>query len=222
MTTTCQEIIARARSFSILNTALTSDTAEMLSRIRADQRELRAMLAAETRDFFQSQTTKSSNAAASGRVVSIAALTPPLERILKVELLNGTEVNQVDVIDPDAELAPRYIVRGQNLIEWRNEWDTGSANLVRLTITYVGAPTDISPTGALTQTVSIPDEWTDLLALPLAAYCVHKDAGRDTAEYDRLMAMNASRRTAFLEYLQHYGGIEARRFDVPAPAGTKK
>lgn len=222
MTTTCQDIVSRARGFSILNPVLTSDTAEMLSRIRADQRELRATLAGQTRDFFQLTAAVASSAAALNRTADLTQLSPPLERILKVELPGGTEVSQVDVLDPDAELAPRYTVRGTFLVEWKKEWNTATSTSVALTVTYVYAPTDIDPTGALTQPVSLPDEWTDLLALLLAAYCVHKDVGRDSAEYDRLMAMYTQRSAAFLEYLSHYGGLESRRFDIPTPMRTKK
>lgn len=223
MTTTCQQVVTSARSFSILNPTLTTDATEMLTRIRHDQRELFAMLAGETREFFQSVWSAGSSVASSGRTIALADFDPPLERILKVEKLStGEEINQVDVLDPDAELAPRYVVRGTSLVEWRNEWNTANALSVALRITYVYAPTDIDPTGALTQTITVPDEWGDILALSLAAYCVHKDVGRESAEYDRLVAMHTARVAAFLEYLKHYGGVESRRFELPTPRQRKK
>jgi hypothetical protein len=222
VTTLCQDIVNRARAFSLLNPSLTTDTAEMLSRIRTDQRELCTMVAAASRDFFQTVATPKSSAAPQNRVVDLAALELPVERILKVELPGGGEVSQVDILDPDAELAPRYTVRGYQLVEWLKEWDTATNGQVTLTVTYVYAPTDILATGTLAQPVSIPDEWTDLLVLPLAAYLCHKDVGREESEYQRIVAMLAAKQAAFLEFLGHYGGVEARRFDLPKPIGTKK
>lgn len=222
MTTTCADIVARARGFSLLNPSLTTDAVEMLSRIRSDQRELRAMLAAASRDLYQVRVDVTSSEGAQNRTLAFADLELPVERILKLELPSGLEASQVDVLDPDAELAPRYTVRGLTLVEWKNEWDTASSAAVPLVLTYVVAPTDITLTDGLAQLVSVPDDWADLLALPLAAYCVHKDVGRESVEYDRLVALLAAKQAAFEEYLGHYGGVESRRFDLPKPMGTKR
>jgi hypothetical protein len=40
VTTSCSDVVSRARSFNALNTALTTDTVEMLSRIKADQQRV--------------------------------------------------------------------------------------------------------------------------------------------------------------------------------------
>lgn len=225
MSTTCQTIVTRAKAFSSLNSPLTSDAQEMLSRIRADQRAAFSLAASVTRDYFQSSQALTSTSAVAGRTVDLNGLTQPLDRILKVVLPSGTEISQVDVLDLDAELAPRYRVAGKTLIEINNEWNTPVvATAVSLTVTYVFAPTDIDPTNAagLGQSVSVPDEWIDLLVLPLAMYLVQKDPGRPEEEYDRIEKMKSDKEDAFVEYLQHYGGIEVRRFDIPKPIGTKK
>lgn len=222
MSVTCQTIVTRAASFSALNAPLVSDRAEMLSRIRADQQEVFTSIAGLTRDRFQTTTTLASTTGASGRSVDLSTLTLPVERVLKITLPSGEEVSQVDILDQDADLAPRYMVQGTRLIEVENDWDTATTGSVTLTITYVTGMTDIDPSGAYTQAVSVPDQWIDLLVLPLAMYLVQKDPGRDPAEYTRLETMLAGRQQAFVSYLTTYGGTAVRRFDIPSPRSPQK
>jgi hypothetical protein len=114
MTITCQTIVDRAKSTSPLNSALASDRAEMLSRIRADQQELFTVFAGRSRDRFQTTAAiASSEWILRHGVFTLSAITPPVERVLQLTLGDGRDASQVDVLDVDAELAPRYFVRGQ-------------------------------------------------------------------------------------------------------------
>lgn len=227
MTTTCQAIVDRAKSTSPLNSVLAGDRAEMLSRIRADQQQLFTVVAGLTRDRFQATAALVSTLGSSGRVFDLAPVSPVVERVLKLTLADGREANQVDVLDVDAELSPRYFVRGQTLIEVSNDWATASG-AVTGTLVYVYGMTDIDPAGTLTQLVTVPDPWIDLLVLPLAMYFFQKDPGREEAEYGRLAAMLGSfeersgRRGAFLDYLENYGGVESKRFLQPTPPESRK
>lgn len=220
MTTTCQDIINRAKSFNTLNTPLASDPTEMLSRIRADQQALFTENAGVTRDRFQTTKSISSTIGSSLRSFDLSAITPPIERVLMLTLGDGTEVSQIDVQDPQAEFAPRYLVRGQTLVEVSNDWGSGGA--VAATLIYVYGATSIDINGVLTQLVSIPDEWTDLLVLPLAQYLFQKDPGRDPAEGVRIDTMLAGRQKAFLDYLVNYGGVEVKRFIQPSPQASSQ
>lgn len=220
MTTTCQNVIDRAKGFSTLNTPLTGDKTEMLSRILADQQEVFTSIAGLTRDRFQAAVGVTSSVGVSGRFIDLAALVPvnpPVERVLTLILADGREANQVDVLDIDAELKPRYTVRGQLLVEVGNDWNTASNAAVSAILTYVYGPAPIDPLGALTQLVSVPDAWIDLLVLPLAIYLTQKDPGRDPAEAERLEAKLSKRQDAFVTYLTNYGGVVVKRFDLPSP-----
>lgn len=219
MTTACSSIVSRAQAMSALNTPLTSDRAVMLSRIRADQQALFTSVAGLTRDYFQTTASVVSSVATSGRVLSLSALV--VERVIRVDLSDGREASQVDVQDVEAELAPRYFVRGQTLMEVSNDWNTASSAAVSATVTYVYGPTDIDPDGALTQTVTVPDTFTDLLVIPLAMFLHNSDPGRDPAEYERLATMLDEKSTAFVSFLQNYGGVTSRRFDLPSPQSVK-
>lgn len=227
MTTTCQTIVTRATAASPLNPVLATDRAEMLSRIQADQQELFTDLAGLTRDRFQTAASVTSTGGSSARVIDVSSLTLPLERVLKLTLQDGRDANQVDVLDLEAELSPRYLVRGQTFIEVANDWAT-VAGPVTATLVYVYGMTAIDPTGQLTQAVSVPDDWIDLLVLPLAMWFFQKDPGRDEAEYARLAGMlgdfdaRTGRRGAFLAYLENYGGVESRRFIQPSATDGRK
>lgn len=224
MTTTCQFIVDRATSFSTLNRALTSDRAEMLSRIRADQQALFTSTADLTRDRYKAATSLASTVGSSGRAFELEPSTPiapPIERVLQLKLGDGREASQVDELDVDAEYAPRYFVRGTRLIEVLNDWSS-TAGAVTATLLYVYGMTDIDPAGQLTQAVSVPDRWIDVLVLPLAMYLHQKDPGRDAKEYDRLATMMEDRYTDYLAFLGHFGGVESRRFWLPTPPESKK
>lgn len=220
MTTTVQQIFVRARQTSPKNTPLVNSQAEILARIDADQQDLFATISGHTRDRFQISTVVTSTNASQNRSYDLSALTPPLERVLQITNYDGRLINQIDVLDPDAEFAPRYTIQGQRLVEWLSEWSTVSG-AVTATLIYVYGPTAMNLSGDYTQTVTIPDTFADLLVWPLAKYFAGlRDAGPTEIQvYD---AMLASRRNAFIEYLQNYGGVESRRFVIPQPAETGK
>lgn len=214
MTTSCQQIYVRARQTSPANAALVPQPAEVLARIESEQQTLFASLAGITRDRFQTTATLTSTGGLSGRVIDLSALSPVCERVLRVTLSDGREARQVDVLDVDAELAPRYIVRGKTLIELSNEWKAAGGT-VTATVVYVYGPTSIVPNTDYTQTVSVPDEWADLLMLPLAAYFARQRGSENEAEsYESRLS---DRTQAFVASLTNFGGVEAQRFILPTP-----
>jgi hypothetical protein len=220
VTTSCADIIARAGSFNALNSALTGDAVEMLSRIRADQQRIFTAVAGQTRDRFKGVSVLSSGTGSSARAFDLSGVTPPIERILKLTLADGREASQVDELDTAAELSPRYFVRGTTLYEVSNDWSAVSG-AVTATLVYVFGATAISPTGGLAQNVTIPDEWIDVLVIPLAAYLHTKDPGRDPSEYEKLVGMLDEAQQGFVNYLTAYGGITSTRFSIPNPLRTQ-
>lgn len=231
MSTTCQTIYARAKRFSLMNASLAPTKPEVLARIESEQQAVFAMLASQHRDRYQVSTTANSTNAASSREIDLSVITPVVLRVLKLAITSsGEEVNQVDVLDQDADFAPRYFVRGQKLIEVGSDW--GASGVIGMTLIYVQGPTAITASGAYSQTITIPDEWADLLVLPLAMY-LFQIAGpmantdqapqfRTAEEYQRLEKLLAEKREAFAEYLKNYGGVEVRRFMLPTTRETRK
>jgi hypothetical protein len=223
VTTTCQFIIDRARSANPLNGPLTADSTDMMTQIRSIQQRAFTAVAGLTRDRFKATASVSSTNGSSARTAQLSSITPPIERVLQVKLAgSGEEVHQVDELDVEAELAPRYFVRGTQLVEVGNDW-SAAAGAVALTLLYVYGPTAITVTASPPAVdVSVPDEWIDILVKPLAMYLHMRDPGRDPVEYERLEREYAAAWQGFLEYLTNYGGNEARRFALPTPPEIQK
>lgn len=219
MSTTAQQIYVRARQMNPANVPLAPTPAEILARIEADQQALFAEMSGGTRDRFQTTNILASTGGSSARTFDLSASVPPVERILQLNLADGREARQVDVLDIEAELSPRYIVRGQTLVEVSNDWSS-TAGAVTATLIYVYGPTSISPTGDYSQTITIPDAWADVLVLPLALYFASQ---RASAPGDAALAPKLQERTAaFAAYLENYGGVESSRFIQPTPSNSGK
>lgn len=222
MTTTLQQIQDRAVAFSSANglSSLVSDTAEIINRIASIEQGVYDLATRENRHFFALKAAVASTNGSTDRSIGLAGLTIPCGRILQLKLADGRIVNQVDVLDTDGELAPRYYVLGKTIYEVGNDWSP-TAGPVSASLTYVRQPAALSVTGALTQTLSLDDEFTDLIELELAAYLAHKDVGRDPAELDRLDKLIAAAQANFISHITEFGGVEARRFNQPT-SGDKK
>lgn len=214
MATTIAQLYVRARQSTPANATITSQPAEILARVEAEQQSLFSGLAAGTRDYFQASVSLTSSAGSSQRAFDLSTLSLPVERILLVTLFDGREAHQVDVLDVEAELSPRYIVRGRSLIEVGNDWSAGTTT-VSANVVYVYGPAPILVTGDFTQTITIPDTFADLLVLPLQQYLAQQRLPVPSDE--NIPAMLESRRDAFAAYLTNFGGIASRRFDIPAP-----
>ena len=217
MSTTIQDIQTRAVAWSSANglQSLVSDNAEIINRVAADERQLFDLAASTNSYFFATTAAVTSSSGTSARTITTTALTPPVGRILRFVLGSGAEVSQVDVRDTDAELSPRYYMLGTTLYEVSNDWSAASGT-VSGTLTYVKRPTVLSTTGTLTQTVTLPDEFTDILDLKLAHYLAHKDYGREHPEIKRLEEMVARREQDFVQFITSFGGVEARRVTIPS------
>lgn len=114
MTATCQNIIDRAKQFSPLNNSLATDPIELVTRIQQMQQRIFTAVAGLRRPPFTTTGSATSNSAASARSASIASLSPPLERLLRVTLSTGAEVYPVSEFDQQGQLAPRYFARADH------------------------------------------------------------------------------------------------------------
>lgn len=222
MTTTLQQIQDRAVAFSSANglSSLVSDRSEIINRIAAFQRSLFDLATRENRYYFAIAIPVGSTGGASGRTINLSSLPTPCGRIIKFVLNDGRTVSQVDLQDLEAELSPRYYVLGTTMYEVSNDWSAVSGVVTGI-LTYVGLPTVPNVAGDLTQTVSLPDEFVDLLELKLSQYLAHKDVGRDPEEIERLGKMIEAREEDFISHITQFGGVEARRFNIPTK-GDKK
>ena len=221
MTTALSEIVLRARGMSVSNNdpTMTGNTDEMITAIAAWERDIFRAAAIESR-FFATTAILNSSAGSANRTLDLSALTPPVERLI---VLNSptAAVHRVDLEDQAAELAPRFYQLGQNLYEIGSEW--GAPGALAMTVAYAMAPAPLDPTGNLSQTLTLPDDYTDLVVLRLAHYLAVKDTGRDPVEAQGLQASYDKRFNDAIARLDHFAGPARRRFLSPErlPGGSE-
>lgn len=224
MATIIQDIIDRAVALSIANQGLDSNTPDLIYRINQFQRTRWTQFTQSNKYFYQVTQPVTSTAANGGRIADLSGFTQPVERTLSVFLSNGIEVREVDLQDPNAELAPRYYPSGTTLIEVANDWDIATPNAVTLTVNYCWRPADLDPTQPTTQLISIPDGYCGCLVNDLGAYFAFCDFGRATQvqETTALQADADSITQAWIADAGHFAGRAAYRFDLPVPSPADK
>lgn len=216
MTTTLQQIQDRAIGHSSANglTSLVQSTSEIINQIANYEIDLYDLAAKVNRYFFAVRVSVASTGGASERSIDLAALTVPCYRLLQFKLNDGRVVNQVDGLDTDAELAPRYYLLGKVIYEVGSDWSS-SSGAVAGKLVYMKGPAALNSGGDLTQALSIDDDLTDSIELRLARYLAHKDVGRTKQELDDLEQMITDSDQGFVDHITEFGGVEARRFNTP-------
>lgn len=226
MATTVQNVFDAALLWSSANTGAFrgAGTREILERVLFAEQGLFTKLAEENRTFYALPKTPASSTGGSGRTLDLGALTPPVERTLRIVLPDGRDLNLVDITDTDAELAPRGYFLGTTLYEIANEW-SAAPGAVSPTVYYVQRPVDLNLAGDLTQAVGLPDRFAQYYAVDLAAYFVHKDyarVGNDPQELERLNAKAQGIYADIVAYVDHFHGALSRRFILPTPTPAEK
>ena len=83
-----------------------------------------------------------------------------------VNIVVGDKVNLVSYRWPQLDLSPRAYIRGRKLSGYLTELGAANDNMVTvLDLFYAQLPAGVT---TLSATLSLPDEWVDLLVLPLA------------------------------------------------------
>lgn len=220
-----QDVIDRAVALSVANQGLPTNIPDLIYRVNSYQRKRWTQFTQSNKYFYQVTQNITSTAANGGRLVDLSIFTQPVERVLSVFLPDGkTEVREVDLQDPNAEMAPRYYPSGPLLIEVSNDWDLATTNGVQLTVNYCWRPADLDPTLSTTQLVTIPDGYVGCLVNELGAYFAFSDYGRATQvpEQQSLMADAETITQAWIAEAGHFAGRTAYRFDLPTPSPVDK
>lgn len=131
----------------------------------------------------------------------------------------GDEINLVSYRWPQLHVSPRAYIRGKKLTGYLVELGGADANMVTVVdVFYAELP--IGPT-ALTSTLRLPDEWADLVVLPLARSFALRDRRADEVaiikdEYDTVLA-------AFRQAVAVYDGGAVRPIhSVPVPTALDR
>lgn len=184
MATTVQTILTRALDRYVENrgTSVQPSDPVVIWRVGQDERAIYRRVIQDNRYFTLERVTVNSTAGASAREIDTAALTPPVGRTLRLERQSdGAEIAFVDATNVNAELAPRALIDTKKVIEIGSDWSSASG-AVAFTLMYLSLPVALNTAGALTQTVTLPDEWCELLDNRFAAYLARKDVGRSDVD----------------------------------------
>lgn len=225
MSTTVQQILDAAMLQNTANSRVLGQR-EVLERVNFAEQDLFTKLAQENRYLWATSGAFPSTNGAQGRSIDLAVpgQNAIVERVLRLELPTGVEVNLVDIQDRDAELAPRAYPLGTKLFEIGSEWQ-GSIGSVAITVFYAYRPAELSLTGALTQAVALYDRFVSYYHYDLAWYMAHSDAGRaiaDPGEIQRLSALREGVYQTILQHADHFAGPAWRRFHLPVPSSEEK
>ena len=118
----------------------------------------------------------------------------------------GDEVTLIDYRWPNVGLSPRAYIEGKKLFAYDDELGSADANMVtQVTVRYTQLPA--GPT-AMAQNLSIPDEWIDLVVLPLAKLMALRDSR--PGEIELLNQELAMVSAAFDEHVMLYDGGAGR------------
>lgn len=193
MSTTAQEIVDRAVNRSSLNDSTLLPPAQLLQYITTYERALYLRAARVNPDYFGTDANtaaRGSNteywdlASTPGGValltrVEVAAITGSV-----IGVAVGTKVELVLHRLQEVAVPPRAYVRGRRITQIGTELGTNGTNYVTiLKVFYSPVP---PPVTSLTQSVTTPDEWTELLVLPLARTLSLRDRRLD--EIDAITA----------------------------------
>lgn len=230
MSTTCSDIVARAIALSVanegvLNPTQTADVQDALVRISQAQARAFTRFTDANKTAYLSSRTVTSTVGNGGRTVDLSALAPRVQRIISLKLTTSQiEVALVDPNVPTSEMAPRYTTQGETLVEVANDWDTASAGAVSLTLLHTTRPPDldVSAGASLTQPVTIPDRYTDILVYDLGAYLAQKDVGRSDAEVQALEAKREASLATWIASATQFGGVPVYAFEIPQPTVSNK
>lgn len=225
MSTSCADIVTRAIGLSVANNGVldptqSADVQDALVRISQAQARAFTRFSIANKTSFLTSAVVTSLAGNGNRTADLSALAPRVQRIITLKLTtSGIDVALVDPNVPTAEMAPRYFTQGETLMEVSNDWDTASANAVSLTLLYSSRPPDldVSAVGTLTQSVSIPDRYTDILVYDLGAYLAEKDVGREMAEVTDLLTKRDESLAVWIDSATQFGGTQVYSFDIPSP-----
>lgn len=222
MSYTAEEIRDMALERSDLNNSDLIPPSEVLQYITQAERKVFVRGARINPDYFGTKgytTTRTSYAAewnlsvGPGNVVAVT--------MLKVNAITGTvtgvsvgdRVNLIQITKPNLEVSPRAYLRGKKVHSYNDELGADNANMVTvLDVYYSPMPSKISN---LTDSITLYDEWSDLLAIPLAM----KYALRDT-RLEEVQALHSEYQDTWGDFVEGIVafdyGVNRSLINVPA------
>lgn len=186
MSTTAQQIIDRAIQRSSMNNPDLVPTAQVLQYITMFERQAYMRAARINPDYFGKDAVTSTRANFSDPW-DLAATPGDVGVLTRVEVSTiagtvtgvavGDKVKLVGLRWPEVDVSPRAYVRGRKIFGYQTELGAANPNMVTvLKVYYSPVPAAVTTTG---QTLTIPDEWSDMVTLPLSRILALRDRRLD-------------------------------------------
>lgn len=190
MATTAQTVIDRAVQRSALNNPDIVPVAQLLQYITVFERAAYLRSGRMNPDYFGKDTVTATRASATdvwdlaatpGDVAvltraEVSAIAGTAPQCGSVNIAVGDRVNLILQRMPEVDLCPRAFIRGRKISSYKTELGTGVNFVSVLKVFYSPIPAAVTVT---TQSVTLPDEWTSLLELPLSRILAVRDRRLD-------------------------------------------
>jgi len=186
MSTTAQQIIDRAIQRSALNNPDLVPTAQLLQYITLFERQAYMRAARINPDYFGKDAATATRAAFTDSW-DLAATPGDVGVLTRAEVQTiagsvsgvaaGDKVKLIGLRWPEIDVSPRAYVRGRKIFGYANELGASTPNMVTvLKVYYSPIPAAVAIT---TQSLTIPDEWADMVAVPLSRLLAARDRRLD-------------------------------------------
>lgn len=198
---TAQDALDNAIARSSLNNASMLSTNDVLRTISLYQRRV-YLLAARLNPNYFGKSGDTSVRAAFTDSWDISATPGDVAAVMKVTVAAiigtvtgvavGDEVRLIDIRWPDLQISPRASLRGRKIAGHSTELGASSTNMVsKLSVSYAELPPVVS---ALASTLRLPDEWLQLIEIPLARLFALRDKREEelqflTGEYGEVLTL---------------------------------
>lgn len=190
MSTTAQKVFDRAVQRGDLNNPDLLPSAQIMDYITQFERAVYLRAAKVNPEFFGTSGVTATRAATttpwdvSVTPSNVAAITSAEAAAVTGAVTGvsvGTVINLISRRWPTLAVSPRAYILGRKLFQYGSELGTDGSNLVTsLTIYYSPLPTSIV---SLSQSLSLSDEFTDLVVLPLARVLSLRDRRMDEVQF---------------------------------------
>jgi len=189
MSISAQTVMDRAIQRSAMNNPDLVPPAQMLGYLSTNEKAAFIAAAKRNPDFFgKSGTTATRSVYTAGWDLTSSPGDVGIVSLIEVAAISGSvtgvsvgdKVSMVSLRWPQLALSPRGYIRGHTIYGYQSELGADNSNLVtQLTVHYSELPASITDVDTY---VSLPDEWVDLLVLPLARILAIRDGRPDEAK----------------------------------------
>jgi len=221
---TAEGIFDQAIEMSNINDPDLVTDAQWLSWLSSFQKQAFLIAAKENPDFFGREGNTSARSSfdgswsltsTPGNVAAVSKLQIQAITGTVSDLSVGSEVNMIPIRSPDDDISPRVYIRNKTIFEYNGELGADSSNFVTtLKVFYSFLPPTLTATS---DSLDLPEEFNDLVVLPLASRLALRDQRAEEAAF--IQNLYREQITLFIQQLSVFDEGVTRELEmIPASA----